>query len=151
MSCTEFFSHILRERGYRITPQRKKIIELVSHGPGHVSVETIQDELDKQKVAVNIATIYRTLEMMVTEGLASKTETLSGVMAYSPIRHGHHTHLICRICGKTIDIEGEYFESLSAEILNKFDFQVDLNHTSIFGTCASHARKPISVPNICSD
>ncbi|MCJ7717374.1 MAG: transcriptional repressor, partial [Anaerolineales bacterium] len=52
----------LRQRGYRITPQREMIIEAIAHSPQHITAEEISEKLQEHTRAINIATVYRTLD-----------------------------------------------------------------------------------------
>ena len=62
----------LRTRGFRITPQREMIIETLVRNNSHMAAEEIFGVLQKRTRALNIATIYRTLDLLVEEGLACR-------------------------------------------------------------------------------
>ncbi len=61
---------VLRERGYRITPQREMVVEVIAHNGRHMTADEVLTEVRKRTRAVNVATVYRTLDLLVEEGLA---------------------------------------------------------------------------------
>ena len=125
----------LRQRGYRITPQRELIIEALLHNPDHITAEALYARVQAHTSAINIATIYRTLDMLVDEGLASRTDLHGGQMSYAPEIHGPHLHLVCRRCRQTMDIGDELITRVGQELSQKFGFQADLRHLTLEGIC----------------
>ena len=89
----------LHNLGYRITPQREMIIEALAHSPHHVTAEEIYAQVHERARAVNIATIYRTLDLLVEQGIASRAGLIDGRVVYAASNHGPHLHLVCRACG----------------------------------------------------
>jgi len=71
----------LRKRGFRITPQREMIINAVAHNPQHITAEEVSERLQEHTQAINIATVYRTLDLLWQEGFACRNDSRS---AYSP-------------------------------------------------------------------
>jgi Fur family ferric uptake transcriptional regulator len=127
--------HELRARGYRITPQREMIVLALAHAPEHATAEEIYTRVKDQSDAVNIATIYRTLDMLVSEGLASRTNLWNGQAVYVTHMHGPHVHLVCRQCGHVISSEQATLMQLAEELAVKFGFHADIQHVSIAGLC----------------
>jgi Fur family ferric uptake transcriptional regulator len=126
----------LSNRGYRITPQREMIINAISHSSDHLSAEEIFAQVQKLTQATNIATVYRTLDMLWEEGFANKNDLGEGKVVYAARQHGSHIHLVCRICDQVFDSDPQILISLG-EILHSHDnFIADLDHLSIFGVCA---------------
>lgn len=127
----------LRQRGYRITPQREMVIAIIAHAERHMSAEEIFAEVEKRTQASNIATVYRTLELLWEEGFACRNDLSEGKIVYATFKHGPHIHLVCRYCDQVIDADTEMLESLGQGLLSKYNFVADLQHLSIFGICAS--------------
>ncbi len=86
----------LRNLGYRITPQREMIIEALAHSSHHMTAEEIYAQVHERTRAVNIATIYRTLDLLVEQGMASRAGLQDGRVVYAASNHGSHLHLVCR-------------------------------------------------------
>jgi len=127
----------LRKKGYRITPQREMIIESIAHSEDHMSAEEVFTELQKRTQATNIATVYRTLEMLWEEGLACRNDLGEGWIVYATIRHGPHIHLVCRNCNRVIDADPGLLQPLQSNLISNYEFEADLGHLSIFGVCAA--------------
>ena len=126
----------LRERGYRITPQREMVISIIAHADRHMSAEEIFFEMGKQTQSTNLATVYRTLDLLWEEGFACRNDLSEGKIAYTTFKHGPHIHLVCRGCNQVIDAEPHILEALGEELFKHYSFEADLQHLSIFGLCA---------------
>ena len=125
----------LRERGYRITPQREMVIGIIAHADQHMSAEEIFSELSKQTQATNIATVYRTLDMLWEEGFTCRNDLSEGKIVYATYMHGPHIHLVCRCCKQVIDADPQILGGLSDHLQSQYSFKADLKHISIFGLC----------------
>ena len=126
----------LRQKGYRITPQREMIIQTIAHTSSHMTAEEIFAEVQTRTQALNLATVYRTLDMLVDEGLATHVDLGEGQIVYASVRHGPHIHLVCRACGHITDADPQLLAPVEEQLQNKHNFKPDLNHISIFGLCS---------------
>ncbi|KPL05941.1 hypothetical protein AMJ86_10320 [bacterium SM23_57] len=138
--CQTIIEH-LRKKGYRITPQREMIIESIAHSNSHMSAEEVFSELQKRTKATNIATVYRTLEMLWEEGLACRNDLGEGHIVYATLEHGPHIHLICRYCSTVIDADPRVLQPLQERLNSEYRFEADLQHLSIFGVCKGCQHK----------
>ena len=129
--------HQLRQRGYRITPQREMIVQALASAGDHVTVEAIYAQVKDRSSAVNIATVYRTLETLVAEGLIRRTSLRNGQAFYVTNQHGPHIHLVCRQCGGLISVTPVGIAPLVEQIQAEHHFTADLQHLSITGLCAA--------------
>ncbi len=127
----------LHQRGHRITPQREMVIETIAHSGRHMTAEEVYEEVQARSRAINIATIYRTLDLLVEEGLASRADLGGGRVVYATIRHGPHIHLVCRQCGAVTDVEAELFKPLFEYICAHYGFICSPQHFAIHGLCAA--------------
>jgi len=130
----------LRQKGYRITPQREMIIQAIAHTSNHMTAEEIYAEVQTRTQALNLATIYRTLDMLVDEALATRVDLGEGQVFYATVKHGPHIHLVCRGCGQIFDADPQILTPIEDQLQTKHSFAADLNHISIFGLC-SHCKK----------
>ena len=131
----------LRTMGYRITPQREMIIEAIAHANGHVTAEEIYAQVKERTRYVNLATVYRTLELLVEKGLCSRADLWDGRVVYATMLHGPHIHLVCRQCGDVFLVEHGLLEKLGEQLSSKYNFTADLGHLSIVGVCADCREK----------
>jgi Fur family ferric uptake transcriptional regulator len=143
---TKNLIEVLRERGYRLTPQREMILDAIIRSGDHMSVEEVFNKVQQHSSAINIATIYRTLDMLVGEGLACRTDLGTGEYLYATNQHGPHIHLICRKCGYIKDADHALLEQLKETLLSEYDFNPDLHHIAIFGLCAGHTLETEEAP-----
>ena len=131
MSCHA----ILRKNGHRLTPQRMLVIEILHNAERHISAEEIYKQLHKRYPYANISTVYRTLELLKKSNLVMETDFGEGRVRYHIADKGHHHHLVCRSCGKTIDLEESLLQPLEDTLLQKYGFNADLRHLAISGEC----------------
>ena len=132
--CHTFLA-ALREKGYRITPQREIVIEVIAHSGRHMSADEVLEEAHKRAKSLNRATIYRTLEMLVDEGLASRADLGGGRVVYATGEHGPHLHLVCRHCGRVLEVDEAPVEPLLEKLRTSYGFDCRPKHFAIHGVC----------------
>ncbi|MEL6222721.1 MAG: transcriptional repressor [Cyanobacteria bacterium J06627_8] len=101
----------LHERGWRMTPQREKILIFFQNLPEgkHLNAEELCELLEKEGEKVSLSTIYRNLKLMARMGILRELELAEGHKNYElnrPHPHHHH-HLVCVRCGKTIEFKND--------------------------------------------
>jgi Fur family transcriptional regulator, ferric uptake regulator len=125
----------LRERGYRLTPQRQLVLEAVER-LGHATPEDIVEAVRETAVAVNISTVYRTLELLEQLGLVQHAHLGHGAPTWSVASESDHVHLVCRDCGAVDEVPPSVVEPLVRELADRKGFAVDVGHFAVFGRCA---------------
>jgi len=126
---------ILREKGYRLTPQRMMVLEAIEASHDHISAEEIHARARRQYPYINISTVYRTLELLKENGLVTETDLGGGRFLYHPAGKAQHHHLVCRKCGKVRDIDIKVLDNLRDQLRAQYSFDAELEHIAIFGTC----------------
>jgi len=137
MPHCQTYINALRNLGYRITPQREMIVEALAHSPHHVTAEEIYAQVHERAPAVNIATVYRTLDLLVEQGMASRAGLQDGRVVYAASNHGPHLHLVCRSCGCVVAADQEVLASLEGQLRQQYGFAADLQHLTIAGLCSA--------------
>jgi len=132
MSCAQ----TLREQGYRLTPQRLLILSTIHTSDHHISAEDIYDQVCARYPNVNISTVYRTLELLKDLGLVTETDLGGGSFRYHSVEKGHHHHLVCRKCGRILELDEAVLKPVEGSILRRYGFRADLSHLAVFGKCA---------------
>jgi len=127
----------LRERGFRLTPQRMMVLEAIESSDDHISAEEIHAKARAQYPYMNISTVYRTLDLLKEQGLVAETDLGGGSLVYHPEGKAQHHHLVCRKCGKVTDIDVSVFRQLRDDLRDEYGFDADLEHIGIFGTCVN--------------
>lgn len=136
MSPCQTYIDTLHSRGFRITPQREMIIEAIAHGGHHINAEEVFAHIQKHTRSVNIATVYRTLDLLVEQGLASRIDLGEGKVIYATYQHGPHIHLVCRQCGQVTDANQDMLSDLNHRLQLDYRFAADLQHISVLGLCS---------------
>jgi Fur family ferric uptake transcriptional regulator len=139
MNDTQNIIETLRQRQFRITPQREMIIDALLSEPHHLTAEAVYEQVQTRTSAINIATIYRTLDMLVEQGIATRTD-LGGQIVYAPAGHGPHIHLVCRHCSYVVDADAVVLAALDEQLQGDYGFTADLRHISLFGVCQGCAE-----------
>jgi len=131
---------MLRERGYRITPQREAIIEEVLQAEGHITPQSVARRLHRKMPAVNASTVYRTMSLLEEVGVVQHSHLERGA-EYHRIGEGEHVHLTCTRCGAGDDLSLKEAESLREVIRRHRGFLPDLTHFAIGGLCETCQRE----------
>jgi Fur family ferric uptake transcriptional regulator len=135
MSCSEEFVPQLRARGYRMTPQRHAILHTLCHSSKHLSPAEVYERARREMSGLTETTVYRTLEFLAENGLVHPALGGNGHLAYEIARHEHH-HLVCRDCGKQLEVEHSLLRSMYQKLESKSGFRLTDRHITFFGLCA---------------
>ncbi len=122
-----------------MTPQRRMIIDIIHEKGEHLKAETIITHVQNKMPGVNKSTIYRTLDLLEQAGCVFKTETDDG-MVFHHAEEGHHHHLVCQKCGKSIDCEEDLFAPVEENIASRYGYIVEFQHLVIKGLCEDCKR-----------
>ncbi|WP_029214779.1 Fur family transcriptional regulator [Kallotenue papyrolyticum] len=128
--------HRLRAQGYRLTQQRRLILNALAAHHGHVSARELHRIVARQAPAINLATVYRTLHWLERVGLAHAIDAGEHQRLYEYAATDDHHHLICRSCGAQQEIDHAVFDALRERLLERYAFVADPRHIAIFGWCA---------------
>ncbi|KRE43362.1 Fur family transcriptional regulator [Knoellia sp. Soil729] len=123
----------------RPTRQRAALAELMSETSEFLSAQELHAKLQSRGDSVSLATVYRNLQAMAADGDVDALRTDDGESVFrSCATQAHHHHLVCRECGRTVEVEGPTVEKWAAEVARQNGF-ADVTHTiELFGTCTSH-------------
>ncbi len=130
----------VRGQGYRMTPQREMILDAI-HREGHVTADEIYQRVCAKTPAINLATVYRTLELLKALGIVTAIDTGDGCVHYELAGDQPHHHLVCEGCGYTLELDCDVLRPLERELLRRYGFVMNLNHLALFGTCPD-CQKP---------
>ena len=136
MSC----SITLKEKGLRLTPQRRLILDIIHDTRTHLTADEILKYVQSRVAGVNKSTVYRTLELLEELGCVYRSET-EGRFIYHHAEEGHHHHLVCRSCGKSTDCTEDLFLPIESKLVYRYGFKADLNHMVVSGLCQECAAR----------
>lgn len=134
------YAALMRERGFRVTPQRQLILDAICEGGGHTTLEEISARVHAKTPTVNRATMYRTLDFLCELRLVVAADVGNRRMVYEIAGDTPHHHLVCRTCGEVKQISHETVKALFAKIEREQQFTVDMDHLALFGFCPKCRR-----------
>ncbi|MCT4352782.1 transcriptional repressor [Streptomyces sp. Je 1-79] len=126
----------------RSTKQRAAVSAALNEVDEFRSAQELHDMLKHRGDSVGLTTVYRTLQSLADAGEVDALRTSEGETVYRRCSTGdHHHHLVCRVCGRAVEVEGPAVEQWAETIAAEHGF-VNVAHTvEIFGTCAECAAK----------
>ena len=124
------------ERTPRRTRQRTEIRDAVEASTSFATSQETHDRLRRDGSTVGLATVYRALQAMASSGEVDAIRTPDGQIAYRTCTPGHHHHLVCRSCGRTVEISLPGLEDLTRSIAGEYGFAEIDHEVEFFGTCA---------------
>lgn len=142
MKDFEKLESILRDKGYKLTDQRRLIIRAFIESPGHHTAQEILDMVKEKCSEINFSTIYRNLELLSDLEIINKLQIESGISHYELQGLTHHHHIICKKCGITKEIDICPYASLGEEQLESIGFKATDHKFEIYGYCSkcSHTK-----------
>ncbi len=130
----------LEARHWRITPQRRAVVEALGGEHVHLSAEQVHAGARRIVPEVSLATVYNTLNELTGMGEISEIRLSDGTTRFDPkIGPGHH-HLVCEGCGLTFDVEPRGTDGLSLPRAQRYGMTVDTVEVVFRGRCSSCAE-----------
>ncbi len=119
----------------RSTRQRRAVGAILDDLDGFASAQEIHEILQRRGERVGLSTVYRNLQFLVDAAEVDSLRGDDGEVRYRRCSAGHHHHLVCRSCGRTVEVEGPAVERWADRVAEEHGFS-DIAHTlEIFGTC----------------
>lgn len=124
----------IKKNGFKITPVRKAVVNILATNSIPLSVQQISDRLKKQHLNPNKTTLYREMAFLQKQGIAAEVEFGDGKKRYE-ILNNHHHHIICINCHKIVDIPMEKDFSKESQMVKKMGFNLISHSLEFFGVC----------------
>ena len=138
---------LLREKGLKVTSQRLMVLNILSaHGDEHLTVEEIYDLAKEESPEIGLATIYRTVQVLLELHVIEKVTFDDGFARYelngeeTGSGHRHH-HAICTQCGKVYSLETDLLDTLEKQEFESLGFEVTDHEVKLYGLCSACRRK----------
>lgn len=138
---------LLREKGRKVTSQRLMVLNILSaHGDEHLTVEEIYDLAKEESPEIGLATIYRTVQVLLELHVIEKVTFDDGFARYelngeeTGSGHRHH-HAICTQCGKVYSLETDLLDTLEKQVFESLGFEVTDHEVKLYGLCSACRRK----------
>ena len=120
----------------RNTWQKTAVLEQLSNTAEFVSAQELHQKISQSGKKLGLTTVYRALTEMVEQGMADSLSISDGEMRYRICTPEHHHHLICRVCGKTVEFDMPGFEELALQVAKANGFTELSHEIELFGVCA---------------
>jgi len=125
----------------RSTRQRTAVSAALEEVDDFRTAQELHAILRDRGDSIGLATVYRALQALADTGAVDILRTADGEATYRRCSSHHHHHLVCRSCGRTIEVEGPAVERWADRVADEHGF-VDVSHTlEVSGTCADCARR----------
>ena len=121
----------------RNTWQKDAVRHALSEAIGFVSAQQLHLVLRNHGSTIGLATVYRALADLASAQEADSLQSKDGELLYRACGTSHHHHLICRKCGKTVEIEADKVEAWADYVAKTHGFTRPSHTIDIFGDCAS--------------
>lgn len=124
----------LKEHKIIITPQRNAIITLLANSTSHPTVENIYEELLPQYPSMSMATVYNTIKMLKEHNMIKEIHVDEPSIHYD-FNVEEHYHVVCKSCGKIVDVSVPLEETFGETFENKSGFKIDTYDLKLKGLC----------------
>jgi Fe2+ or Zn2+ uptake regulation protein len=127
-------SGLLRQHGLRVTPQRRAVLKAVSEQP-HVTAETVAETVRDGIGSVSVQAVYDALSTLTESGLLRRIQPAGSAARYEARVGDNHHHLICRICGRTVDVNCTVGEAPCLTPVEGHGYEVEEAEVIYWGRC----------------
>ena len=132
----------LRRQGYKITPQRRAVIDAISGSHEHLTPAAIFEIVHRNHPSIGLVTIYRTIEILVELGYICEMHSGGNCRSYLMRRPSeHHHHLICADCGTVIDFTDCCLDELEKRLARETDFKIKSHLLEFLGQCGKCKKR----------
>lgn len=129
------FSQFLAGKALRHSSRREEVARIFFSIRGHVSIEDLYARVHQINPAIGIATVYRTLGLLVESGLVARRQFAGGGSTYEKVDGGHHDHLICTGCNEIVEFHHDQVEKLQETIASKYGYRLTSHKMELYGLC----------------
>ena len=127
----------LRDQGFKITSPRSQVVERVASRDDNFTAEELAAEL----APIGRATVYRTLKLLLDQGLVCRVVLGDGSVCYRASHKAHHHHLVCLSCGATEDVHLADVEAVLARVREATEYDVVDHRIEVYGLCPRCKRR----------
>jgi Fur family ferric uptake transcriptional regulator len=131
---SELYIERLRGAGYKITPSRLAVLQVIEQDGNHLNPAEILKRAQSICPSVGRATVYRTLELLTELQIVRPIYLGDASQTYIRAEGGHH-HLVCSGCGKVFDFDQCMADQMVQELAARFDFAIHSHLLEFYGTC----------------
>lgn len=130
----------LRRAGYKITPSRMAVLEVIAQEGEHLNPNEVLDQAKSIHAGIGRATVYRTLELLTQLGIVRPIYVGEDGPIYIRAEGGHH-HLVCSNCGRVVDFERCAADEIANELAARHGFDITSHLLEFYGVCPDCRRE----------
>ena len=123
-----------KEKGVRLTEQRKLIAKVMSGSANHPDVDELHKKVGKFDSKISIATVYRTVKLFEEAGIVSKHDFKGNKSRYEQASEEHHDHLIDINSGEITEFVNEEIEKLQKQVAEKLGYKLVDHRLELYGS-----------------
>jgi Fur family ferric uptake transcriptional regulator len=127
-------ANLLREHGVQVTAQRLAVLRAVSRQP-HCTADDVAEDVRAEIGAISRQAVYDALGMLVEKGLVRRIQPARSPALYEDRVGDNHHHLICRRCGKTVDVDCAVGDTPCLTAAADSGYEIDEAEVIYWGTC----------------
>jgi Fur family ferric uptake transcriptional regulator len=132
---------MLRQRGYKVTPQRRAVLNVIAHSHDHLTPAEIHERVHQEHPNIGLVTIYRTLGILAELELICEVHAGGSCRSYLLRRPSeHHHHLICSQCGAVVDFTNCDLGELEQRLSRETGFEIESHLLEFLGRCPNCQR-----------
>jgi Fur family ferric uptake transcriptional regulator len=135
---------LLRQRGLQVTAQRLAVLRAVSHQP-HITADVVAEAVRAAIGAISLQAVYDALNVLVAEGLIRRIQPAGSPTRYEDRVGDNHHHLICRVCGRVVDVECAVGSAPCLKASNRNGYEIDEAEVAYWGRCPECVAKSRAV------
>lgn len=128
------FTQVFKEKKLKLTPQRIAVYNYLKSTTEHPSAETIHKALKENYPTMSLATVYKTLKVLVDVNLIQEINVGEGNFRYDGFSNSH-PHIHCINCSRVDDLEGVKFDFLNSSVKDNTDYEIISNKVYFYGLC----------------
>ena len=132
---------LLRARGIQVTAQRLAVFRAVSGQP-HITAEAVADVVRTEIGAISLQSVYDALTLLVAEGLLRRIQPAGSPARFEDRVGDNHHHLICRDCGRVVDIDCAIGSAPCLTADNQQGYEIEEAEVAFWGRCPDCAPRP---------
>ena len=132
----------LRQRDFRITPQRFAVLRILASSTAHPGADQVYEEVRKEFPTISLATVYKTATLLREMGELSELAMKDGTTRFDGRNPEPHPHVICTRCRTIADFDAPPLDSLAQEAAAKTGYRILGHRLDFFGLCPACRKQP---------
>ena len=134
-------SDLLRHHGLHVTAQRLAVLRAVSDNP-HVTADQVAEVANANIGAISRQAVYDALSILVDKGLLRRIQPMGSPARYETRVGDNHHHLICRVCGRVVDVDCAVGSAPCLTPAQNMDYELDEAEVVYWGRCPDCQARP---------